>query len=290
MMPYTVRWDRFLSDADILGVVRILIIGCGSIGSVLAKAVHDMPEVDRIYVTDQSKDFAVHLISSLEKAEYIDNVNGKLAKVLGEIDLAVEAASQTAARKFIPFALENGVDVMVMSVGVFADEEFKSRCYDLAKKHRSRIYVPSGAICGTDGLHAASAAAINEVHLTTRKGPKGLKGAPGLAQRGIDVDTLTEPTVVFEGNARDAALQFPKNLNVAATVSLLGVGFDKTRVTIICDPTTERNAHTLVVKGDFGELRSETNNVPSPMTPSTSYLAALSAAIKRVLGNVWIGV
>lgn len=272
--------------------MRILIIGCGSIGSVLAQAVQGMPEVDRIYVTDQSKDFAVHLIESLDKAEYIDNVNGKLAKVLGEIDLAVEAASQSAARKFIPFALENGVDVMVMSVGVFADDQFREQCFTLAKKHRSRIYVPSGSICGTDGLHSAAAATITEVHLITRKGPKGLRGAPGLELAGVDVDTLTEPKVVFEGNARDAATLFPKNLNVAATISLLGVGFDSTRVTIICDPSSERNAHTLTVRGDFGELRCETQNVPSPMTPSTSYLAALSAvaAIRRILGHVWIGV
>jgi aspartate dehydrogenase len=286
------RWDRFIYPTDDGLPMRILIIGCGSIGSVLAKAVHDMPEVDRIYVTDQSKDFAVHLIESLDKAEYVDHSNGKLAKVLGEVDLAVEAASQDAARKYVPFVLENGVDVMVMSVGAFADEEFKERCFTLAKKHRSRIYVPSGAICGTDGLHSASAAGISEAHIITRKGPKGLRGAPGLKMRNIDVDRLTEPTLVFEGNARDAASQFPKNLNVAATVSLLGVGFESTHVTIICDPTTEKNSHTLVVKGDFGELRCETHNVPSPMTPSTSYLAALSAvaAIKRILGNIWIGV
>ena len=272
--------------------MRILIIGSGSIGSVLAKAVHDMPEVDRIYVTDQSKDYAVHLIESLEKAEYVDNVNGNLSRVLGEIDLAVEAASQEAARKFVPFVLENGVDVMVMSVGVFADDAFRERCFTLAKKHRSRLYVPSGAICGTDGLHSAAAAGIREVHLITKKGPKGLRGAPGLKMRNIDVDSLREPTVVFEGNARDASSQFPKNLNVAATVSLLGAGFDQTKVTIICDPTAEKNSHILIVKGDFGELRCETQNVPSPMTPSTSYLAALSAvaAIKRILGNVWIGV
>jgi aspartate dehydrogenase len=272
--------------------MRILIIGCGSIGSVLAKSVHDMPEVDRIYVTDQSKDYAVHLIESLEKAEYVDHSTSNIARILGEVDLAIEAASQEAAKKLVPFVLENGVDVMVMSVGVFADEAFREKCYTLAKKHRSRIYVPSGAICGTDGLHSASAANISDVHLITRKGPKGLRGAPGLKLRKIDVDALKEPSVVFEGNARDAASQFPKNLNVAATVSLLGVGFERTRVTIICDPTTERNSHTLEVKGDFGELRCETQNVPSPMTPSTSYLAALSAAaaIKRILGNIWIGV
>jgi len=272
--------------------MRILIIGCGSIGSVLAKAVHDLPEVDKLYVTDMSADYARHLVDSLEKAEYVSGRSEQLCKTLTEVDLAVEAASQEAAAKYVPFVLENGVDVMVMSVGVFTDDQFRERCFTLAKKHRSRIYMPSGAICGTDGLRAAASAGISEVHLTTRKGPKGLKGAPGLAMRGIDVDSLTEPTVVFEGTARDATVQFPKNLNVAATISLLGVGFERTRVTIICDPAAERNSHTLTVKGDFGELRSETQNVPSPINPATSYLAALSAiaAIKRILGNVWIGV
>lgn len=272
--------------------MRILVIGCGSIGSVLAKAIHDMPEVDKLYVTDKSRDFARHLVESLDKAEYVSSRNGQLCAALTEVNLAVEAASQEAARKYIPYVLENGVDVMVMSVGVFADEAFKERCFTLAKKHRSRIYVPSGAICGTDGLHAAAAAELSEVHLITRKGPAGLRGAPGLEMRNIDVMALQEPTVVFEGNARDAANQFPKNLNVAATVSLLGMGFERTRVTIICDPHTELNSHTLVVKGSFGELRSETQNVPSPLNPATSYLAALSAvaAIRRILGNVWIGV
>ncbi len=272
--------------------MRILLIGCGSIGSVLAKAVSDMPEIDRIYVTDQSRDYALHLISSLPKARYVQNEKNELQKVLSEVDLVVEAASQEAAKEYVPFILENGVDVMVMSVGAFADDPFKNLCFLLARTHRSKLYVPSGAICGTDGLRSASAASISEVHLVTRKGPKGLRGAPGLKMRGIDVDSLIVPTIVFDGDARDAAKQFPKNLNVAATVSLLGVGFEKTKVTIICDPTAERNSHTLTVKGDFGELKCETQNVPSPITPSTSYLAALSAiaAIKRILGNVWIGV
>jgi len=179
--------------------MRILIIGCGSIGSVLAKAVHEMPEVDRLYVTDMSRDYARHLVESLDKAEYVSSGGDQLCKALTEVNLAVEAASQEAARKYIPFVLENGVDVMVMSVGVFADDDFRERCFTLAKKHRSHIYMPSGAICGTDGLHAAATAEISEVHLITRKGPRGLQGAPGLEMRGIDVNTLTEPTVVFEG-------------------------------------------------------------------------------------------
>lgn len=272
------------------GVMRILIIGCGSIGSVLAKTVHEISEVDRIYITDQKKDFAVHLMDSLNKTSFIDL--SEMDNVLAEVDLVVEAASQDAAKKYIPQILKNGTDVMMMSVGAFSDESFKDECFELAKNNNARIYIPSGAVCGTDGIHAASSGMFDEVRLITTKGPKSLKGAPGITESKINLDALTEPTVVFDGAAKDAVDKFPKNINVAATISLLGVGFEDTRVTIICDPNTSKNSHVLIAKGNFGEMRCEVNNVPSPMNPATSYLAALSAAssIKRILGNVWIGI
>ncbi len=270
--------------------MRILIIGCGSIGSVLAKTVHEIPEVDHIYVTDQKKDFAVHLIDSLDKISFVDT--SEIDRILTEVHLVVEAASQTAAKKYVPQLLKKGIDVMMMSVGAFSDEAFKNECFELAKNNHSRIYIPSGAVCGTDGIHAASSGVFDEIHLITTKGPKSLKGAPGIIESGIDLDSLIEPTVVFDGKAKDAVDKFPKNINVAATISLLGIGFEKTKVTIICDPNTNKNSHILIAKGNFGEMKCEVNNVPSPMNPATSYLAALSAAssIKRILGNVWIGI
>lgn len=270
--------------------MRILIIGCGSIGSVLAKTVHEISEVDRIYVTDQKKDFAVHITDSLNKTSFIDL--SEMNSILTEVDLVVEAASQDAAKKYMPQILKKGTDVMMMSVGAFSDENFKNECFELAKDNHAKIYIPSGAVCGTDGIHAASSGEFDEVHLITTKGPKSLKGAPGIIESGINIDALTEPTVVFDGTAKDAVDKFPKNINVAATISLLGAGFEDTKVTIICDPNTSKNSHVLIAKGNFGEMRCEVNNVPSPMNPATSYLAALSAAssIKRILGNVWIGI
>jgi aspartate dehydrogenase len=79
---------------------------------------------------------------------------------------------------------------------------------------------------------------------------------------------------------------------VSATLSVLGVGFDKTKVRIVLDPKTDKNTHKVIVRGPFGEVVSETKNVPFPKNPSTSYLAALSAlaTIKRLIGNIWIGV
>lgn len=270
----------------------MLIIGCGSIGTTLAKAVDEMPEIDRIYITDKSKVCAAHLVEKLRKVKYVDNSDASLLEVIKDIDLVVEAASQEAAKHFIPFFLEHGVDVMMMSVGALADDDFRERCFSLAKNKGGRLYAPSGAVTGTDGLHSASAGTIDEVLLVSTKSPKSCAHMDYLKKRDMDVNRITEPTVVFEGTAREAATLFPRNMNVSATLSLVGVGFDKTRVRIVCDPTTDRNTHKVIVRGPFGELVSETHNVPFPKNPSTSYLAALSALalIRRLIGNVWIGV
>lgn len=272
--------------------MRILVIGCGAIGTHIAKSVDEMPEFDKVYITDQSRLCAIHLVKTLRHVEYVENDDESLERISGDLDLVVEAASQSAAKHFAPFFLERGIDTMVMSVGAFADDEFRERCFALAREKGAKLYVPSGAVCGTDGLHSASAGKIYEVTLITRKGRKGMCEESKLRERGVIMNSLHEPRVIFEGTAREAATTFPRNMNVSATLALLGVGFDDTKVRIICDPEVESNQHTVIVKGEFGELKAETRNVPSPKTPSTSHLAALSAvaAIRRIVGNVWIGI
>ncbi|MEM2943526.1 MAG: aspartate dehydrogenase [Methanomassiliicoccales archaeon] len=272
--------------------MRLLIIGCGSIGSTLAKALDNMPEVDLIYITDKNRGCTADLVKKLRKVRSVGNTEMDLDSIAKEVNIVVEAASQEAAKHYVPFFLERGVDVMVLSVGAFADEKFRDKCFQLAREKNSRIYVPSGAITGTDGLRSASTGKIDEVILVTTKGPNSLKSVEYFKKKRIDFDAIKEPMIVFEGTAREAAANFPKNMNVAATVSLLGVGFDKTKVRIICDPRSERNRHTLIVKGSFGEITSTTENVPFPNNPSTSYLAALSAisALRRIITNIWIGI
>jgi aspartate dehydrogenase len=271
--------------------MRVLIIGCGSIGNVLAKAAQEMPEIDGIYFTDRSEQRARARAMEFSKGRLAGYDDASITEAIGEVDLVIEAASQEAARKFVPMCLERGRDVMVMSVGVFHDDDFRGRCFQLASKNRARLFIPSGAVCGTDGLRSAQGR-IYEVRLVTTKGPNGFQDIPYLKERGVDVTKLTKPTVLFEGPAREAVRLFPKNVNVAATVSLMGLGFDKTMVTIICDPRSTVNSHQLMAKGAFGELKAEIQNVPSPENPATSYLAALSAvsALKSIATNVWVGV
>jgi aspartate dehydrogenase len=247
-----------------------------------------MPHIDIIYLTDRSKECATRLQEHTKKVRYVPDI----VPILNDIKLVAEAASQDAARYYAPLALSAGVDILIMSVGVFHDEEFQKDTFRLAKRKGAKIFIPSGAIGGIDALCAASLEGIDEVTLTTTKPPSAFGPNPYLESKSIIASDLRTRTVLFSGSARDAVKHFPQNINVAATISLAGIGFERTMIKIVCDPQVKTNEHHLQARGKFGELDVVTRNVPSPRNPKTSYLAALSAisAIKKITGNAWVGV
>jgi aspartate dehydrogenase len=149
--------------------------------------------------------------------------------------------------------------------------------FDKARANNVQIWLPSGALCGLDGVRAAMEAGLHTVTLTTRKPPKGLEGAPWLVENNIDASALSEPLVVFEGSAREACKAFPKNVNVAAALSFAGIGPEETKVRIIADPKATSNSHEIFAEGAFGNLKTVTENMPSPRNAKSSYLASLSA-------------
>ncbi len=269
-------------------MVRLALIGCGAIGTTIAKMVEDMPEIEAIYLYDRSKHMETDLARSLKKGTILEDI----VEIIERSDLVIEAASQEAAKRYIPMALEKGKNVLILSVGALADRAFRERIEELARRKHRKIYLASGAIAGIDGVCAAATARIDEVMLNTIKHPDAFRNSKYVQDRNIDLGGIRKPTVIFEGRAEEAVVHFPQNVNVAATLSLAGIGFDRTMVRIIADPTATRNIHKLLVTGDFGVLEVEVRNVPSPQNPKTSYLAALSAvsAIKKIAGTVWVGV
>jgi len=268
--------------------MRITIVGCGSIGSKLAKAADGMSEVKRIYLLDKRKDVAERTAATLQKGIVIDSVEEELYHT----DLVIEAASQEAAKEILPKVVARGVDIMIMTVGSLVDDDFRNMVFAKAKASEAKVYIPTGALCGCDGLRSASIDELDEVELISMKGPKSLLGIEYMESRGIDVEKVTERTVIYTGYAREAVKLFPRNINVAATVSLLGIGFDKTKVTVVLDPQIKSNSHELKIKGRFGEMNCHTYNVPEPDNPKTSHLATLSAiaALKRIVRNEWFGI
>jgi len=267
-------------------ILKIGIVGCGTIGPILAKAVEKKfsSKAKVVAVCDIEKAKARQLAKKLKSSPSVT----PLKKLIGKSDLVIEAASAAISFDVVKKSIQAGKDVMIMSVGGLLG---RPALNSMASKKNCRLYIPSGAICGLDGLKGASPAGIKQVTLTTRKPPMALDGAPYILKKRINLKSIKKETVVFSGSAKEATKAFPKNINVAAILSLAGIGAAKTRVRIIADPRMKRNVHQVDVEGGFGRLSTRTENVPSPGNPKTSYLAALSAiaTLEGIVGSVKIG-
>lgn len=267
-------------------MIKAGIIGCGTIGGVIADAiVHRFSDaVKLVGLCDVEEEKARKL---LEKLKVNVNILDR-KQLIQKCNLIIETASSSVSYEVAKEALEAGKDVMVMSTGGLLG---KSDIFELAKDRGAKIYLPSGAVCGLDGVKSAMMAEVRSVTLTTRKPPAGLEGAPYVAEKHIDLNSIKEETVIFEGPAEDAVKGFPKNVNVSATLSLSGLGAKDTKVRIVTSPHYKSNIHEIEVEGDFGKLKARTENVPMPDNPKTSYLAALSAiaTLKNIISSGVIG-
>ena len=102
---------------------------------------------------------------------------------------------------------------------------------------------------------------------------------------------MTEPLLVFKGNARDAAAGFPANVNVAAALALAGIGPVRTQVEIWADPGVTRNIHTIHVKAEAANFTMRIENVPSDENPKTGRITALSmiACLRGLVSTLKVG-
>ncbi|WP_223635410.1 aspartate dehydrogenase [Planococcus sp. 4-30] len=250
--------------------MNIGIIGTGNIATYLLEQVNGKQKAHgRIIAVFGRNQEMGHQLSEQFSADFYTDLQAFLKLPL---DIVVEATTVEAARLYVKDVVTHKKDLVVSSIGVFKDAGFLDELKALAESLETQIYLPSGAIGGLDVLQSAKAAGgLEQVQLTTRKSPASL---------GMDAD---KEKVIFEGSARDAVEQFPKNVNVAMTLALAGIGIEKTSVRIIVDPAVEQNTHTIEAEGDFGKLQLQVENHPMPSNPKTSLLAALS--ILAVLQN-----
>lgn len=260
------------------------IVGCGAIGKALVRAVADGKLQVRIAgITSRSEQSAREFLASVSAPP----VWLPLSELINRADMLVEAAGGAVVPSLAEAAFGRGKDLMVISVGALLDHP---EIIEQSRATGCRLYVPSGAIAGLDGIKSAVVGAIRHVTHTTRKPPVGLEGAPYLVERGISLAALREEKEIFSGSAREACRGFPANVNVTAAVSLAGIGPDETRVRILAVPGLERNCHDIDVEGEFGKLHVHIENVPSE-NPKTGKLTALSIirAVKDAIDPVRIG-
>lgn len=259
---------------------NISIIGCGAIGSELALSVDRMmmENVTISSLLDIKLENAENLKSKLTNNNpiifnnFTDYINSDSIK---DVDLVVETASQNALIDYLNSIILLKKDVLVMSVGGFANPDFFSQVLKNVEKNDINLYLPSGAIAGIDAIKSVRHS-ISYVTLTTTKNPNSLKDSPFFKKTNLTIDSIKKRTLIFEGSAIEAVQNFPANVNVAALLGLAGIGIEKTKVNVIADPSLRINKHEIKVIGKFGELIIRVKNIPSPTNPKTSYLAILS--------------
>ncbi len=203
-------------------------------------------------------------------------------------DIVIECAPAAVFAEIAAPALKAGRIFMPLSVGqLLAHPGYEA----LAREHGARIIVPTGALLGLDAVRAAAEGTIESVTMVTRKPPRGLAGAPYLEEQGISLEGLDAPLKIFAGTAREGARGFPANVNVAAALSLAGIGPDRTRLEIWADPAVTRNTHTIRVEADSVRFEMTIENVPSEENPRTGKLTALSviAALRGLVAPLRVG-
>ena len=191
-------------------------------------------------------------------------------------DVVLECAGHVAVAAYGSAILKSGVSLLLVSVGSLADEALFDTLKAAAITGGTRLILAPGALAGIDALGAARLGGLTQVRYTGRKPPSAWKGTH--ADTVVDLDTLREPTVFYRGDAREAALLYPKNANVAATVALAGRGFADTEVELIADPSINRNLHELMFEGPDGRYDILMAGEPSRLNPKTSALTARSVA------------
>lgn len=268
------------------GIERVGLAGFGAVGQQVAEAIDGDPRgISLAAITSgdlgKARSRATELLRNPPPVV-------SLSEVVALSDIVVEAAPPSAFDQIARTTLAGGTSLLVLSVGALLghEEEYS----ELARQHGGTIYVASGAIGGLDAITSASAGHVDAVVMTTRKPPAGLAGAPYLEQAGIDVEDLAEPRVVFEGSASDAWHGFPANVNVAAAVSLAGIGPDRTRSRIIADPGVDRNMHDVEITGEFGRFTVHIENIPTD-NPRSGRLTALSviATLRKLASPLQVG-
>lgn len=197
-------------------------------------------------------------------------------------DIIVECAGHDAVIAYGETVLLAGIPMMIVSIGALADPDLLVRLREAASNGNARLILAAGAMAGIEALAAAKIGGLDRVCYTGRKPPRAWQGTQ--ADAVVDLENINEPTTIYEGNAREAALLYPKNSNVAATVALAGLGFDKTEVRLVADPGVTSNIHELSFEGADGSFQVSINGKPSLVNPKTSALTAHSIA--RLLGGL----
>jgi aspartate dehydrogenase len=264
--------------------LRIAVAGLGAIGTKVVEALDR--GIDGLVLTAvsvQNPEKHQSRVASLARPPAILPIEA----LVDLADIVIECAPSTLVRSIVAPFVGRGKTAIVLSAGALLEHE---DLVELARQNGGQIVVPTGALIGLDAVTAAAVGKIHSVRMVTRKPVRGLAGAPYIVENNIDIEGITEPLKIFDGSAREAAKGFPANVNVAAALSLAGIGPDRTTIEIWADPALTRNVHRIEVDSDSARFSMGIENIPSE-NPKTGRITALSviACLRKLRGSLRVG-
>ena len=256
--------------------MRVALLGGGTIGRLVIEKVRQgaLPGIEIVVLAGRS---AQSPAASLAREFAIPYVLERQEIIAARPDAVLEAASHAAIKEHLVPLLQAGINVIVLSAGALADDALRLAAEAASQKSRALLYVPSGGIGGLDALKTACLGGVEEASIQVAKPPAAWKGIAYVEKHGFKLDGIREAVTLFEGPAREGVPHFPQNVNIAAILSLGGIGFDRTRLKVVADPSLTLNTHTISVSGRAGRFTVVLENVPAPENPKTSWLACYSA-------------
>lgn len=265
--------------------ITVAIAGLGAIGYAVARAIDDgISGLALTAVSARRLDRAAARVADFSAPPRVVEANA----LADHAQVIVECVPAAAFADVAGPALRAGRTLVTVSGGALLSHP---GMIDLARAQGGRIVLATGALLGLDAVRAAAEGAIDRVTMVTRKPPASLADAPHLTANNIDLEKITEATKIFDGSAREGALGFPANVNVAAALSLAGIGPDRTRLQVWADPALTRNSHAIEVEADSARFTMTIENVPSAENPRTGKITALSviATLRRMVDTVVVG-
>jgi aspartate dehydrogenase len=256
--------------------VRVAILGGGTIARLILEHIRsgELGDIEVAAIACRGTSSRAKALADEFGVTHVTNLEALMAE---RPNVVVEAASHDAVREYCEKLLGEGIAVIVLSGGVLSDDDLRGRLEKAAQRTGAMLYVPSGGIAGLDALKAARIAGVDEVKITVMKPPVAWKKIDYVERLGIDLDALTEPVTLYEGPARAGVPLFPANVNIAAVLSMAGIGFDQTQLKVVAVPGLTTNTHVIEISGKTGRISLKVENVPAPDNPKTAWLACYSA-------------
>ena len=252
---------------------RIGIVGFGYLGEALWRRATNTP--DRAQVVFVHNRTAARL-SNVPRNLVLDNLVDAPARAA---DLIVEAAHPDVTRRYGAAFLEIA-DYMPLSVTALADDALRARLLEVAAGSGHQLFLPVGALVGGDSLYV-NRKMWRDVTITFRKNPVSIDAS----ESGISTPAATQPSVLFEGSAREIAAKYPRNVNTMVTCALLSVGLDRCRARLISDPTLQQGIAEVEAWGTDGSYIKTEKRQPMAGVSGTEMIETAWRSVTAALGG-----